>query len=113
MSIGCKCFEVVRIGGQHDAAWFSRRHHQGVHCRAAASTPPQKGCSPCETLADLPHNVASLEKPILGGIPPGVTFEALDKHDGRNERRPQLLGAQCEDQSHRGVRPLRETAHSS
>jgi hypothetical protein len=88
MSIGCKCFEVVRIGGQHGATWFSRRHHQGVHCRAAASTPPQKGCTSCETLANLLHNVASFEKAILGGIPSGVTFEALDKYDGRNERRP-------------------------
>jgi hypothetical protein len=42
-----------------------------------------------------------------------VTFEALHKYDGRNERRPQLLGAQCEDQSHCGLGPLRETTHSS
>jgi hypothetical protein len=111
--VGRQCLEILWIRGQHRTPRFGRGHNQGIYGRASTRTTPQKSCSSCETLTNLLDDVASFEESILSGIPSGVTLKAFDKNHRRNERWPQVFGAQREDQRCGGLRPLRETANSS
>lgn len=97
MRVRCECLEVIRVGGQHGASRLGDGYHQRVHCRTSASTATEKGCPSRESLADVLDKVAGLEEPILGGIASGMPLQALDKHDRRNERRPQVFRAERKD----------------
>lgn len=89
LSVRGECFKVAWIGSEHGPVWFGDRDDQRVDGGASTGTSAQESRPSGEWLDHLLHDVAGLEKLVLGGVTPGVPLETLHEDDGGNQGRPQ------------------------
>jgi hypothetical protein len=113
MRVRRQSFEIIPISSEDGPFGFGHSHHQRVHYRPSPSTAAQKGRPSGHSLSDVLNEVAGLEEPVLHGVPPGVSLQALDQHYRRNQRRPQSFLAQSDDQCDRRLRAFGKAAYGT
>ena len=108
--VGGQCLKVLRVGGQHRSTRFGESHHEGVNRRAATGMSPQQRRSSCEGFGDRFGDVARLEEPVLDRVPAGMSFQALDEDNRRDQGWPQTFAAKRDDERCRLPRAFGKTA---
>jgi hypothetical protein len=102
--------QIIRISREHCAPRLGHCNNESVDCRASTSPPPEKCCTPSETLGDLFDDVAGLEQLVLRRVAPRMSLQALDQNHRRNGGRPETFLPQRQDQCRRIARTFSKTA---
>lgn len=89
LSVRCKRFEIAEIRCQDSRTGLGVSNDDSIDRRPSARTTAKKCSASSDRLPQFLRDVAGLEKPVRGGVVPGMPLKAFDEHGRGHPRRPQ------------------------